>query len=655
MCPPPVGNHEGRPYINLLFSVIANRGKVPYQHQQLTLINHASQIFSSTLELDEVIQIILGEMHRLFNVLATSYWLRVPETGELLCKQASGPHSDRVVGWRLARGQGLTGQAAESGQALIVADLWQEKDHVREVDLHTGLPLRAMLTIPLRAKGEVIGVLNLADSQPGRFSMDDILMLEPIAAVAASAIQNAQLFNETQRQRKVAESLQQVAAILNNSLDQDVVVTKILEQLRNVIQYDSAGLFLVDGDDLLLTGGAYLDKKHLGYRIPLNSKVRAAEVLRSKKPMITPDVREDPHWESEPTSGLILSWMAAPLLSGDEAIGVLTLDSFKLGIYSEENMRVLQAFASHAAIAIQNARLFNQAQQQRQIVETALAKLKATQNQLVMQEKMASLGMLTAGIAHEIKNPLNFVTSFAQLSIELAAELRQVVAQQPFSAAAQAEIDALLTQLQANCVSINEEGQRANSIVQSMLLHSRGSSRNERQPTDLNALLQEAVNLAFHGLRAKNINFNLAIETHYDPAVPLLPVVPQNLSRVFVNLINNAYYATSEKYTQVGSPYQAKLVITTQNLADAVEIAIKDNGIGIPAAELDKLFTPFFTTKPGGQGTGLGLSISYDIMVQEHHGSITVQSKVGQYTEFVLRLPKSTPAGNDYVGETIIC
>ena len=284
---------------------------------------------------------------------------------------------------------------------------------------------------------------------------------------------------------------------------------------------------------------------------------------------------------------------------------------------------------------------FTEAEKHREEAEAALGELKDAQRQLVLSEKMASLGQLTAGIAHEIKNPLNFVNNFAALSSDLTRELRDEVNKQkdridPNNVIA---IDELLNDLEQNVTKINEHGKRADSIVKGMLLHSRGKS-GELQPTDINALLAEYVNLAYHGLRAQDQSFNIKIETTYDPAVGMMNVVPQNLSRVFLNIVNNGCYSTNEKKKNKGAGFNPTISVTTKNFSDKVEIRIRDNGNGIPKSVLDKIFNPFFTTKPTGIGTGLGLSLSYDIIVQEHKGEIRVDTKEGEYAEFIITLPK---------------
>ncbi len=271
----------------------------------------------------------------------------------------------------------------------------------------------------------------------------------------------------------------------------------------------------------------------------------------------------------------------------------------------------------------------------------AYQRLKATQEQLLVQEKLASLGALTAGIAHEIKNPLNFVNNFADLSVELMDELREDIEKHQAAIPAKdyENIGALLDDLSGNAKKINEHGKRADGIVRSMLLHSRGQA-GERQPTDINAMLDEYVNLTFHGMRAQDSSFNVTIERDFASDVGKVEAIPQDLSRVFLNLLNNACYAVNEKAKKNGAGFVPTLRVSSVNLGDAVEIRIRDNGMGIPPEVRDKIFNPFFTTKPTGQGTGLGLSISHDIVVQQHGGQLEVETEPGEFTEFIVRLPR---------------
>ncbi|HQO49933.1 MAG TPA: ATP-binding protein [Bacteroidales bacterium] len=264
--------------------------------------------------------------------------------------------------------------------------------------------------------------------------------------------------------------------------------------------------------------------------------------------------------------------------------------------------------------------------------------------QLLESEKMASLGQLSAGIAHEIKNPLNFINNFSKLTIGLIDELQEII--DKISANLTEDDNSYLSEVMAdirsNLQKIDEHGQRAERIITGMLLHSRGKS-GELIPTDINSLLAEYLNLAYHAIRARDVSFNIRIETAYDDSIGKINVVPQDLSRVFLNLINNACYATNEKKKQLGDAYFPLLTVKTKKIEQYVEISITDNGIGMSAAVREKLFTAFFTTKPPGEGTGLGLKISHDIIVNTHKGTIGVKSEEGLFTEFLISIPIINP------------
>jgi signal transduction histidine kinase len=280
----------------------------------------------------------------------------------------------------------------------------------------------------------------------------------------------------------------------------------------------------------------------------------------------------------------------------------------------------------------------------RDTAEAALRELRTAQASLIHAEKMASLGQLTAGIAHEIKNPLNFVNNFAGLSVELLNELKEAAAPgvQSLDAGTRAEIDEIAGMLTGNLEKISEHGRRADRIVTSMLAHSRGSS-GEWRAVDINALVGEALNLAYHGARARNQNFNIALERDLDPNIAPIELVPQDMTRVFLNLFGNSFYAGNKRCEEANDPeFKPGLKVATRDLGAEVEVRVRDNGTGIPPELRDRLFQPFFTTKPTGEGTGLGLSISYDIVTQQHGGTITVNSRLGEFTEFTIRLPRRT-------------
>jgi signal transduction histidine kinase len=289
------------------------------------------------------------------------------------------------------------------------------------------------------------------------------------------------------------------------------------------------------------------------------------------------------------------------------------------------------------AFAIAYARYedFKQLEDSRNKVEATLNELKITQRQLIQSEKMASLGELTAGVAHEIQNPLNFVNNFSDVSTELVSEMMDAI-----SKGDNDETLAIGNDLIENLAKISHHGRRADNIVKGMLQHSRASS-GKKELTDINALADEYLRLSYHGLRAKDIAFNANFTTHFDETIDKIEVTPQDIGRVLLNLYNNAFYAVSEKKTQLNGAFEPTVMVSTRIINDNIEIAVKDNGFGIPQKAVDKIFQPFFTTKPTGQGTGLGLSLSYDI-IKAHGGGIKVETKEGEGAEFIIRLPNNS-------------
>jgi two-component system, NtrC family, sensor kinase len=273
-----------------------------------------------------------------------------------------------------------------------------------------------------------------------------------------------------------------------------------------------------------------------------------------------------------------------------------------------------------------------QKQKANKVLETTLSNLKNTQSQLIQSEKMASLGELTAGIAHEIQNPLNFVNNFSEVNEELLKELKTEAEKGNLE-----EVRTIAKDIEFNSEKINHHGKRADAIVKGMLQHSRTSS-GQKEPTDINALTDEYLRLAYHGLRAKDKSFNADVKTDFDNSIGKINVIPQDIGRVVLNLINNAFYAVSEKAKQHIDGYEPAVSVRTKKVNGKVEIKVADNGKGIPQKDLDKIFQPFFTTKPTGQGTGLGLSLSYDI-VKAHGGELKVKTKEGEGSVFAIILP----------------
>jgi two-component system NtrC family sensor kinase len=289
---------------------------------------------------------------------------------------------------------------------------------------------------------------------------------------------------------------------------------------------------------------------------------------------------------------------------------------------SREKQQILEA---------QKETLEQQVEERTAALNQSLNELKAAQTQLVQREKMASLGELTAGIAHEIQNPLNFVNNFSETNTELIEE-----AQTELKAGNVEEVQAILTDIKGNEEKINTHGKRADAIVKGMLQHSRASV-GKKEPTNINALADEYLRLSYHGLRAKDKSFNATIQTHFDKSIGNVAVVPQDIGRVLLNLLNNAFYAVHEQMKKLGESYEPIVSVSTKKLHDKVEIRVQDNGMGISKSLLDKIFQPFFTTKPTGQGTGLGLSLSYDI-VKAHGGELKVISNEGEGSAFTIEL-----------------
>ena len=325
-------------------------------------------------------------------------------------------------------------------------------------------------------------------------------------------------------------------------------------------------------------------------------------------------------------------WMIVLLIISKKQRRALEKERLKTQAKEELNLKLSQQKAELETIVYNRT---SELVKQKEELEKVVVNLKATQSQLIQSEKMASLGELTAGIAHEIQNPLNFVNNFSEINNELITELKEAINKGNIK-----EVMSLANAVAENELKITHHGKRADAIVKGMLLHSRSNS-GQKEPTDINALSDEYLRLAYHGLRAKDKSFNAVLKTDFDETIDNVKIVPQDIGRVILNLITNAFYAVKEKNTLrqgQGDNYEPTVSVSTKKMNGKVEIKVADNGNGIPQKVLDKIFQPFFTTKPTGQGTGLGLSICYDI-VKAHSGDLKVETKEGEGSEFYIYLP----------------
>jgi two-component system NtrC family sensor kinase len=327
------------------------------------------------------------------------------------------------------------------------------------------------------------------------------------------------------------------------------------------------------------------------------------------------------------------------LMRDEEVIGVFALARNHVEPFAESQIRLVSTFADQAVIAIESARLFTEVQTRTKELSESLDGLRKAQDRLVQTEKLASLGQLTAGIAHEIKNPLNFVNNFSALSTELVEEMKDMLSDVNLDKNKREDLNEITQMLKSNLDKVVQHGKRADSIVKNMLLHSRQGS-GEHRPVDINAIVDESLNLAYHGARAEKAGFTITLERKFDPAVGMVDAYPQEITRALLNLISNGFYAATKSKVEAGDGFEPTLSATTMNLGDKVEIRIRDNGTGIPEEIKEKIFNPFFTTKPSGEGTGLGLSMSHDIIVKQHGGSIDVETEPGLFTEFKVVLPR---------------
>ncbi len=644
--------------------------------QQTATADVLKVISRSVFDLQTVLDTLVESAYKLCAANLGLLYLRGDEAFE--CKAIAGVGVAEAS--RLFKGRPIRagrGTAAErvilTGEVQSITDFFADPEmdpKIRETirnangsDSGIG-QIRSTLAVPMTRDNAVIGVMVIGSSQTGPFPPRQIELLQTFADQAVIAIENVRLFDEVQaRTRDLTEALTYqtgssniLKVIASSPTDVGPVLKAIVENACELCEADDAVVNLRDGNELRY--GAQHGTIPIGFeRRAINRNWVTGRSVVDKVPIHLHDVlsaegAEFPEAQEMSRRTGNRTILSVPLLRTNESIGAIILRRTEVNPFSENQIALLQTFADQAVIAIGNVQLFDEVQARTRELSQSLDELRTAQDRLVQTEKLASLGQLTAGIAHEIKNPLNFVNNFSALSAELTDELNDVLKSATLAGNIREEVDELTGLLKDNLQKVVQHGRRADSIVKNMLLHSREGS-GEHRPADINALLEESLNLAYHGARAEKPQFNVTLQRDFDEAAGTIEVFPQEITRVFLNLISNGFYAVTRRKMEIGhSGFDPIVSATTRNLGHAVEIRIRDNGTGIPAEVKEKMFNPFFTTKPAGEGTGLGLSMSHDIIVKQHGGRIEVETEPGRFTEFTIVLPRASTQSDKNRGPT---
>jgi signal transduction histidine kinase len=618
------------------------------REQQTATAEVLKLISSSTFELQAAFQAVAENAVRLCGA-ERGYIFQFD--GELL--RAVAAHNAGPENWEFVRRNpiapgrlSVSARAALERRTVHVSDVQADPEYayvLRDVE-----PIRTTLAVPMLKGKDLVGTITIYRVEVKPFTDKQIELVETFAAQAVIAIENTRLLNELRESLQQQTATADVLRIISASLGElEPVFDAILQNATRICEARFGTLYRFDGFAFYHAAGhgtpdALIEaQKRQNHFVPEPGTLMH-RVMQTRAAAHSADYAAEPALGLSAKFGGARSTVVVPMLKDNELVGAFAIYRQEVRPFTEKQIALLENFAAQAVIAIENARLLNELRQRTHELSASLDNLRATQDRLVQTEKLASLGQLTAGIAHEIKNPLNFVNNFSGISAELIGELQQIVSGLSLDPEAQVEIKELTDTLRGNLEKVVQHGKRADAIVKGMLMHS-GESSGQHQPTEINALVEESLNRAYYNARAEQRGFAIRLERSFDPAAGEADLFPREIVRALLNLISNGFYAATKRKAEAKDDnHEPTLAAATRNLGDCVEIRIRDNGTGIPADVKEKMFDPFFTTKPAGEGTGLGLSISHDIIVKQHGGSIEVHTEPGEFAEIRVILPRAS-------------